>query len=196
MLGFLGFVPDLPLDRRKAILTSRTSGPINNPETLKINKLPSKPCKFCKGPHWNHLCPTQNKQKPEEPAGPCITFHSFGKLPTELRLRIWGFAVPDPQVVRQHVKHVKVKGMQGKQLRINYQFSNRPGVLQACAESRREFLLEDEAPVPKTMKHPMYRVCSFSPADMPGRRLPFCFEMDTLVMSNFGRFHCFYQACT
>lgn len=66
--------------------------------------------------------------------GSLTTFHSFPRLPKELRLRIWGFAY-SPRTVVVHRRFIRETDTE-------YLFSPVPvpGVLHACSESRFEAL--------------------------------------------------------
>jgi hypothetical protein len=57
-------------------------------------------------------------------------FHLFPKLPTELRLRTWGFVPLEPQIVTQARSATPKRSCR-----------RAPAVLHACHESRREFLM-------------------------------------------------------
>ncbi|KAH7418707.1 hypothetical protein BKA64DRAFT_655026 [Cadophora sp. MPI-SDFR-AT-0126] len=62
------------------------------------------------------------------------TFPQFPRLPKELRLGIWTLALPGPCTIEQVWNHAKVK----------WEFVRGiPAVLQACSESRTEFLRND-----------------------------------------------------
>lgn len=59
------------------------------------------------------------------------TFPEFPRFPKELRLRIWALALPGPCTIEQVWNYSKVK----------WEFVRKiPAVLQACSESRTEFL--------------------------------------------------------
>jgi hypothetical protein len=91
-----------------------------------------------------------------KPSSASQKFTLFGKLPTEIRLKIWGFATPDPCVVVQRESHTS-----------KYCFTfNRPvpAVLHACKESRSEFLEPDDPSTDVSLasrrrEHPVYKLC-------------------------------------
>jgi hypothetical protein len=91
----------------------------------------------------------------DESSTVATTFPHFQKLPLELRLKIWGFAPPEPVTVIQRVSEKN-----------NTRFTYRrkpPAVLHACRESRQEYLDTDEgtesASVARRRKeHPVYKL--------------------------------------
>ncbi|KAH8753213.1 hypothetical protein BGZ57DRAFT_1009688 [Hyaloscypha finlandica] len=96
---------------------------------------------------------------------PLQEFPSFPKLSTELRLKIWGFAAPEPQIITQ-LKSTKPKKTHCCRV---------PAVLRACRESRYEYLADAKSPISKRdhqtyhlvyVKYPVY----------------FSFEIDTLYI--------------
>jgi hypothetical protein len=64
------------------------------------------------------------------------TFHPFSRLPAELRLKVWGHAIPAPAII-------KLKAYwkdDGDKLPRFSSISPRNGMLEACTESRLEYL--------------------------------------------------------
>lgn len=99
---------------------------------------------------------TANSEPVEDDNSPKFTV--FNKLPLELRLRIWGFAAPDPCVVVQCDSFNPI---------VRYRYvrdgGKVPGVLHACRESRNEFLETDDASNDVTLArrrraHPVYKL--------------------------------------
>ncbi|KAH8687264.1 hypothetical protein BGZ60DRAFT_4995 [Tricladium varicosporioides] len=83
-------------------------------------------------------------------------FALFPELPLELRLRVWGYAAPEPQLI-----------VQRRSEKNNSRFTYRrkvPSVLHACRESRLEYLEakreEDQASADRRRQsHPLYKLC-------------------------------------
>jgi hypothetical protein len=111
-----------------------------------------------------------------------ITFYKFKKLPLELRLRIWGYAAPEPMTIIQRVSEKN-----------NTRFTYRrkpPAVLHACRESRMEYLDTDEGPESASVarrrkEHPVYKLF-FKAGRM--RCSPAYFSVD--IDSFYGRKYC------
>ncbi|TVY47940.1 hypothetical protein LCER1_G009375 [Lachnellula cervina] len=83
-------------------------------------------------------------------------FPQFTKLPVELRLKIWGYAAPEPMTVLQRPSR-KSDG------RFTYR-RKPPAVLHACRESRLEYLdtgegSESLSVARRRKEHPVYKLC-------------------------------------
>jgi len=91
----------------------------------------------------------------DESSAVATAFHNFKKLPLELRLKIWGYAAPEPVAVIQRISEKN-----------NTRFTYRrkpPAVLHVCKESRQEYLDTDEGPesastARRRKEHPVYRL--------------------------------------
>ncbi|KAH8653960.1 hypothetical protein BGZ60DRAFT_533054 [Tricladium varicosporioides] len=91
------------------------------------------------------------------------TFYRFSLLPKELRLKIWGLALPGPCTIEQVWNHSKVK----------WEFVRGiPAVLQASSEARTEFLRNADGLV-----RPSVYWCI-----MDVRPFCFCYELDTIYV--------------
>jgi hypothetical protein len=101
----------------------------------------------------------------------------FPKFPLELRLKIWGFAAPNPCVV-----------VQRESLKTNVRFryirdgGKVPGVLHACRESRNEFLEKDGADLTlarRRREHPVYKLYFHTRSARTSRPVFFSPDVDT-----------------
>jgi hypothetical protein len=121
------------------------------------------------------------------------TFHQFGKLPTELRLKIWSLVAPDPYMLKQG-RHWDRNGwrfsqcrgfpgrnprtlcrQQDRELEEGFSYEDMRGlcfrrrtpvVLQICRESRMEFLGNGRGRHTRN-HHPVYQLCIFDALDPP-----------------------------
>jgi hypothetical protein len=102
-------------------------------------------------------------------------FPQFMKLPLEIRLKIWGYAPPEPMTVLQRVSKFNKS-------RFTYH-RKPPAVLHACRESRLEYLDTDEgsdsASIARRRKeHPVYKLF-FQNRGLRGTLAYFSVDMDT-----------------
>ena len=93
---------------------------------------------------------------------PTQTFLYFPRFPKELRLKIWALALPGPLTVEQVRNHSKMKWEFVREI---------PALLQACSESRTEFL-RNGGPGGSSV----YRCI------MDVRPFYFCYELDTIYV--------------
>ncbi|KAH6682644.1 hypothetical protein B0J14DRAFT_673019 [Halenospora varia] len=122
----------------------------------KSQKPKAKPTASKKSPTVNYDSHMEDtitaKTKSED--GPNFTL--FPELPLELRLKIWGYAAPEPQLI-----------VQRRSEKNNSRFTYRrkvPAILHACRESRLEYLdtgkQEDQASADRRRQsHPLYKLC-------------------------------------
>lgn len=118
----------------------------------------------------------------DESSGVAATFHYFKKLPLELRLRIWGYAAPEPTTIIQRVSEKSIN-------RYTYR-REPPAVLHACRESRLEYLDIDEgtesASVARRRKeHPVYKLFSFRADRMQCTLAYFSLDIDAFYGQNY-----------
>lgn len=102
-----------------------------------------------------------------EPKDEDGTFTYFPQLPIELRIKIFGYAIPPPCTIqpRQYNGRFHMKPSE----RWTYQ-RKPPALLHTCRESRAEYLASyDEDVSVKTAQrgHPVYKLCLFNKLDPP-----------------------------
>jgi 2EXR family len=108
-------------------------------------------------------------------------FTLFPNLPMELRLKIWGFAAPDPYVIVQRESSTS---------KYNFTFNRPvPAVLHACKESRLEFLDENDTrnqngTTAAKRDHPVYKLY-FLVERLRSSPVFFSSEVDTLWGSKY-----------
>jgi hypothetical protein len=100
-------------------------------------------------------------------------FCPFNRLPTELRMKIWSFAVPEPAWIIQ-VPHTT------KWACFTYTRPV-PAILQVCRESRDEYLDTGAIELQALMRgrrkrHPVYKLCFAKVRESP---VYFSYEIDT-----------------
>jgi hypothetical protein len=122
--------------------------PPDPPSSDRVRRISTKPCFPTTLSPWIYPSKddvTAMAASPDNNTTP-QDFHLFGKLPLELRRKIWGFTTPPPWIITRNTAYFESNGY----------IRQVPAVLHACKESREEFLFSEEV----QKDHPTFKLVS------------------------------------
>ncbi|KAH6682025.1 hypothetical protein B0J14DRAFT_695492 [Halenospora varia] len=135
VIPFKGFLLEgLPLLMNEKLDQSALGQGKNPKKSSGTTAIPRRAPQFRVSSKANHVLRMMRRGKCEPVAA--MTFASFGKLPPELREKVWGFALPGPRVVQMRIKLVVAKYSKHQRGFHLKSTTPVPSMLHTCSESR------------------------------------------------------------